>query len=237
MIQRHPDPPAVAAAAADAVAECARRACAERGRFRIALSGGSTPRLLYERLALPELGAGIDWRRWHVFFSDERCVSPERSESNYRTAREALFDRVPLPEANVHRMLGELEPEVAAAAYEGELGSEPLDLVLLGMGEDGHTASLFPGSSALEERERRVVPGRAPVPPFDRVSFTFRTIAEARRVKFLITGGGKADMLGRVLAQRGGEQPLLPAARVRLEASAVDFYVDDAAAARLSVST
>jgi 6-phosphogluconolactonase len=234
ILHRHEDAPAVAAAAADAVAEWARRACAERGRFRIALSGGSTPKLLYERLASAELGAGIDWRRWHVFFSDERCVPPDRPESNYHMARGALFSRVPLPESNVHRILGELDPESAALAYEAELGAEPLDLVLLGMGDDGHTASLFPGTSALDERGRRVVAAKSPVKPFERVTFTFRTIGEARRALFLVTGAGKAERLAQVLAQRESAQPLLPAARVRLEGGgALDLYVDDAAAARL----
>ncbi len=236
-IRIYDDAETLAAAAADDLAEFARRACAERGRFRIALAGGNTPRLLYTQLASPQLGAGIDWRRWHVFFGDERGVPPDDAASNYRMAAEALLGRVPLPEAHVHRIRGELSGEVAAAEYEAELGDAPLDAVLLGMGEDGHTASLFPGTSALDERERRVVPVRSPVAPHQRISLSFRALNEARRVLFLVTGAGKAERLAQVLAQRAqlpaDGSAVLPAARVRPHTGAVEFYVDHAAAARL----
>ena len=151
MIHCHADADAVAAAAAEHLAEAARRAGAERGRFRVALSGGNTPRLLYQRLALPALGAAIDWSRWEIFFSDERGVPPDHPDSNYRMANDAWFSRVPLPASNVHRIEGELDTVEAAARYAVELGEQPLDLVLLGIGEDGHTASLFPGT----DRARR----------------------------------------------------------------------------------
>jgi len=236
-IRIYDDADTLAAAAADDLAESARRACAERGRFRVALAGGNTPRLLYTRLASPELGAGIDWRRWHVFFGDERGVPPDHAASNYRMAAEALLSRVPLPEANVHRIRGELSAETAALEYEAELGDVPLDVVLLGMGDDGHTASLFPGTSALDERQRRVVPVTSPAAPHQRISLTFRALNEARRAVFLVTGAGKAERLTQVLAQRadGAADPatLLPSARVRPHTGIVDFYADHAAAARL----
>lgn len=230
-IHCHPDADAVAAAAAEHLAEAARRASAERGRFRVALSGGNTPRLLYQRLALPELGPAMDWRRWEIFFSDERSVLPDDPQSNYRMVNEAWFSRVPLVASNVHRIQGELDSADAAARYEIELGDPPLDLVLLGMGEDGHTASLFPGTSALAERERRVVAAKSPVPPLDRVSMTLRALNEARTVVFLVTGAGKANRLAQVLAERAvpPSPDALPASRVRPRSGTVHFYVDQAA--------
>jgi 6-phosphogluconolactonase len=237
MIHCHADADAVARAAAEHLAESARRASAERGTFRVGLSGGSTPRLLYQRLALPELGAAFDWRRWRIFFSDERSVPPDHPDSNYRMAHEAWFAHVPLPEANIHRIAGELDPAEAAGRYELDLGDEPLDLVLLGIGEDGHTASLFPVPAALAETERRVIPVISPVPPLRRVSLTLRALGEARAVMFLVTGAGKAKRLAQVLAQReqpiGAGDDLLPAARVRPQSGVVHFYVDRAAASEL----
>jgi len=231
IIHSHPDADAVAAAAAEHLAEAARRASAERGRFRVALSGGNTPRLLYQRLASPELGAAIDWRRWEIFFSDERKVPPDDAHSNYRMASVAWFSRVALPAASVHRIEGELDGAQAAARYEAELGEQPLDLVLLGMGEDGHTASLFPGTPALAERERRVVQAKSPVPPHDRISMTLRALNEARAVVFLVTGTSKSARLAQVLAERArASNPSdLPASQVRPRSNTVHFYVDRAA--------
>jgi 6-phosphogluconolactonase len=230
-IHCHPDAEAVAAAAAEHLAEAARRASAERGKFRVALSGGSTPRLLYQRLALPELGAAIDWRRWEIFFGDERSVPPDHPQSNYRMVNEAWFSRVPLPASSVHRIQGELDGAEAAVRYEAELGDQPLDLVLLGMGDDGHTASLFPGTAALSERERRVVATKSPVPPFDRVSMTLRALNEARAIVFLVTGAAKTKRLAQVLAERIGppSADALPASRVQPVSGALHFYVDHAA--------
>jgi 6-phosphogluconolactonase len=234
-IHCHPDAEAVAAAAAEHLAEAARRASAERGRFRVALSGGSTPRLLYQRLVLPQLGAAIDWRRWEIFFGDERSVPPDHPQSNYRMANEAWFSRVPLPGSSVHRIQGELDGAEAAALYEAELGHQPLDLVLLGMGDDGHTASLFPGTAALAERERRAVATKSPVPPFDRVSMTLRALNEARTVVFLVTGAAKAKRLAQVLAERIAppSADALPASRVQPVSNALHFYVDQAAMPQL----
>jgi 6-phosphogluconolactonase len=239
IIHPHPDADAVAAAAAEHLAEAARRASAERGRFRVALSGGSTPRLLYQRLATPELGAAIDWQRWEIYFSDERSVAPDDPHSNYRMAHEAWFSRVALPAANVHRMRGELSSAEAAALYEAELGAQPLDLVLLGMGEDGHTASLFPGTPALAEHERRVIPATSPVPPHGRVSLTLRALNEARTVLFLVTGASKSRRLVQVLAERTEPSTVdsLPASRVRSASGAVHFYVDGAALPETTLPT
>jgi 6-phosphogluconate dehydrogenase len=168
--------------AAERVVAQARHAIAHRGRFLLALSGGSTPRPLYELLASRPFATRIDWPRLHVFWGDERCVPPDQPGSNYRMAREALLDHVPLPPANVHRIRGEDDPAQAAAAYEELLGTffgsreispeVSFDLVLLGMGADGHTASLFPGSAAVRDTDRWVVASPGPQPGSWRVSLT-----------------------------------------------------------------
>src|ERR1700716_2409763 len=158
-----PDPQALAEAAARHVVEYAQAAIDARGRLRLALSGGSTPRDLHLRLASPPLVDQVDWSRLHVFFGDERCVPPDDERSNYRMALETLLSRVRVPPQHIHRLRGELPPEIAAHDYERELreffGDEPpsLDLILLGMGDNGHTASLFPGLTAVREQQRWVM--------------------------------------------------------------------------------
>jgi 6-phosphogluconolactonase len=163
----------------------------------------------------------VAWSRVHLWWGDERCVPPDHADSNFRAAQEKLAGRVPIPAENVHRIRGELPPGEAAASYERELARRPLDLVLLGMGADGHTASLFPGGAWLDEAARWAVPARAPVAPHDRVTLTYPALAAARRVVIAVTGAEKRDALRRVLA---GDLSL-PAARV---AGAV--WVADAAA-------
>ena len=145
------------------VADLAQQCAADQGRFTIALSGGSTPRRLYQVLASPPYSKEIEWDRWHVFWSDERCVPPDHNDSNYRMARETLLDCVPVPGSQVHRMRGEGVPREAAAEYEDYVrdvfrGQAPsFELILPGIGNDDHTASLFPGSQALQEQDRLVV--------------------------------------------------------------------------------
>ena len=157
-IKIHPDPTSLARAAADHFVSLAVEAIAVRGRFAVVLSGGSTPKASYAVLATDERAARVDWSRVYVFWGDERCVPPDHPDSNFRMARQALLDRVPIPSGNVHRMRGELDPAQAAADYQQALlrffaissGDTPsFDLILLGMGDDGHTASLFPGTSAI----------------------------------------------------------------------------------------
>jgi len=167
----------------------ATRAIRARGAFTIALSGGATPRALYERLAASER---VDWARWHVFFGDERCVPPHHADSNAGMVCDALLDRVPIPSRQVHRMRGEAEPVAAAAEYErallGHFGGPPrFDVVLLGLGADGHTASLFPGSSALAERERTVVATHVDALRAWRITLTPRAIAFCTRARSIST--------------------------------------------------
>jgi 6-phosphogluconolactonase len=228
-----PTPEALTEAAARFVLDSAATAIAERGIFRIALAGGSTPRVLYARLALPDISGGVDWPHWHVYFGDERAVPPDDDASNYRMARHALLDRVPLPADNVHRISGELEPALAAERYASELGEAPLDLVLLGMGDDGHTASLFLDCT-VDRESRLVVATKSPVKPHDRISLTLRALNQARAVLFLVTGASKAARLESVLSELARDAPSFPAAKVRPTSGALYWFLDAAAASRLS---
>jgi len=184
------------------------------GRFAVSLSGGSTPRALYERLAI----AKFSWQSIHLFWGDERCNPPEHPDSNYRMTAESLLNHIDIPLENIHRIPGELSPAKAAEAYEQDLrgffGVSPrFDLVLLGMGDDGHTASLFPDSPALAESVRWAVAAEHTTPPpplVSRVTLTFGVFNAARRVIFLVSGAGKASRLAEI--QRGCDYP---AARIR----------------------
>ena len=235
-----PDAEALAGLAAGEVARCAAAALRARGRFTLALSGGATPRLLYRALADPEqpFREQVAWRAVHVLFGDERCVPPDHPASNYRAAREELLDRVPLGPGHLHRMRGEeADRDAAARRYEAELRAiaggaawPVLDLVLLGMGEDGHTASLFPGSPALEERQRAVVAVRAPALPAERLTLTLPALTAAREVLFLVAGAHKAARVAEALAD---PPAALPAARVRPVAGELLWLLDAGAAARL----
>jgi 6-phosphogluconolactonase len=214
------DAAAAGRAAAAWIADAAARAVAARGRFVVALAGGSTPRTAYALLA-GELRDRVPWERVHVCFGDERCVPPDDPASNYRMARETLLDRVPIPAPNVLRMPGELPPDDGAARAERDLrallGDDPadaLDVALLGVGGDGHTASLFPGGPALGERARWVVPAEAPpgVAPHWRLTLTLPVLCGAREVVVLAAGAEKRDAVRRAVA---GETPPLPSALVR----------------------
>jgi 6-phosphogluconolactonase len=234
-----PDPSALAEAAARHVVEQSQAAITARGRFSIALSGGSTPRDLHRRLSSPPLVDQVDWARTHVFFGDERCVPPDDERSNSRMAEETLLSSVPIPRAQIHRLRGELPPDIAAADYERELreffGDEPpsLDLVLLGMGDNGHTASLFPGLTAVHEQQRWVVSEYVAEVGMVRLTLTPVVLNLAREVLFLVAGAAKATMLRRVL--QGPYAPAeLPAQVVRPRLGEVFWLVDGAAAAELS---
>lgn len=234
-----PDQPALAETAARHIVESARTAIDSRGRFSLALSGGSTPRPVHQRLTEPPFNTAIDWSRVYIFFGDERCVPPDDPRSNYRMARDTLLDLLPIPPDNVHRMRGELDPQVAADDYAAELtrffGGEALrlDLVLLGMGDNGHTASLFPGLTAVRETQRPVVAEYVPEVQMWRITLTPMVLNLAREAVFLVAGEDKADMLRRVL-----EEPYnpvaLPAQVVRPLEGDVVWLVDAAAARHLS---
>jgi 6-phosphogluconolactonase len=182
--------------AAQRIAAAMVATIAQEGRVSVALAGGTTPRAAYEALAkIP----GIDWDRVDVYFGDERAVPPNDPDSNYQMAQAALFSRVPLLPANIHRIHGEQpDQDAAARAYEAIL-PERISIVILGIGDDGHTASLFPGSPALNERSRRVLPVVGPKPPPRRLSVTPPVIESAGLCIVLATGAGKADAVARAL--------------------------------------
>jgi 6-phosphogluconolactonase len=230
----YPDLDALVAGAADVIARDAAQAIAERGRFSIALSGGSTPKPVYARLAGLN---GVDWSRVVICFGDERCVPPDDRQSNFRMARAALIDHIPIPAENILRMRGEDEPRRAAAAYADELTEAlgegwRLDLALQGLGDNGHTASLFPGLAAIEETSRLVVATYVEVVGMWRLTLTPPAINAARKVAFLVSGPGKADILARVL--EGPYEPtVLPSQIVRPKDSRALWLVDADAASRL----
>ena len=209
----------------------------EHGYFAIALSGGSTPRRLYERLTgLPYVEA-VAWADWMVFFSDERAVPADDPQSNYRLAHDALLSHVPVVPERVHRMEAERsDRDIAADEYaalladtlpRGPGGAPRLHCTLLGLGENGHVASLFPGTPALDVERRWVVPGRADYAPYDRLTFTFPTINASEFVALLVSGGGKGEAL------RGVVEGTVPAARVRPREGTLLWFLDEDAAASI----
>jgi 6-phosphogluconolactonase len=235
-----PDASALITRAAELLAETARQSTAARDRFTIALAGGSTPRALYERLAGEAYAPRLPWPETHVFWSDERCVPPESNESNYGMAHEALLARVAIPAEQIHRLRGEDDPRQAARDYERILEanfdeSPPrFDLILLGMGADGHTASLFPDSAALEETEQLVAAPYVAELKSHRLTMTPRLINAARSVIFLVTGQAKAASLSAVL--EGERDPRrYPSQLIAPESGELVWLVDEAAAGGLSL--
>jgi 6-phosphogluconolactonase len=241
-----PSAESVMRAAADYFAARASEAIAESGRFAVALSGGNTPRGTYALLASDPYAARIAWKHVHFFWSDERCVPPDDVASNYRMACDTLLDRVPVPAANVHRIAGESTPDAAAADYESELrrfftaahGPPPsapgrsFDLVFLGMGDDGHTASLFPGTAAVRENRRWVVAHHVDKLAAWRITLTPPVINSARNVVFLVSGAEKAAALRR--AVNGAHDPdAVPAQAVAPREGRLQWLVDATAAAEL----
>jgi 6-phosphogluconolactonase len=235
---------ALAARAAEEIMQRAAQAIATRGLFTWVLSGGTTPRDTYRLLArTPRYRDAIAWERVHFFWSDERHVGPEHPDSNYRLARETMLSGLAVPSANIHRMLGESpDAQAAASAYEDELkrffgldgdALPRFDLALLGMGADGHTASLFPGAKALSETRRRVVAPWVEKLKASRVTLTAPTLNASRCVLFLVAGGEKAEALMRTLeGPRAPEQ--LPCQLIRPREGELLWLVDGAASSQLT---
>ncbi|MBN2203414.1 MAG: 6-phosphogluconolactonase [Thermoleophilia bacterium] len=238
-----PDGDALARRAADLFAQAAQEAAAARGRFAVALSGGATPQPLYRLLARQQFTQKVPWRRAHLYWGDERCVPPDDPASNYGAAERLFIRHVPVLAENVHRVRGEDGAERAADAYEADLRAlaareRPMselpvfDLVLLGLGADGHTASLFPHSPALDEVERLAVATEAP-DGSPRVTVTYPVIEAARRVWFLVSGAEKAGMVAEVF--EGLRAPkAIPAQAVAPVKGSLTWLLDQAAAAELS---
>lgn len=228
----HPTPEALAAAVARRWAALAEESIAKHGRFAVALSGGRTPRILYEHLASPAWRDRLPWERTELYLGDERCVPADHPDSNARMVREALLDRLHHPPLFFPMVSDPLRPDQDAAHYASllreRLGDAPIptfDLILLGMGVDGHFASLFPGTTALEDREAFVLPVRVEHLGHRRISLGRRVIAAARRRIVMVTGADKRDTLAEVLHKPGS---LLPIARLQRQAS-LEWHVDQAA--------
>lgn len=238
-----PDAETLALRAADLFALVAQEAAAARGRFAVALSGGETPRAFYGVLARQQFSQKVPWRRVQLYWGDERCAPAHDPASNYGMARDTFIKHVPLPPVNVHRVHGEEEPERAAAAYEHELQAladlerprselPVFDLVHLGLGKDGHTASLFPHSEALAEEDRLAVATEAP-DGSPRVTITYPVINAARHVWFVVSGAEKAGMVAEVI--EGLRAPkAVPAQAVSPVHGKLLWLLDEAAAAELS---
>jgi 6-phosphogluconolactonase len=231
-----PDSDALYRAAADEFVRCAQEAIGQRGRFCVALSGGNTPRGVYSFLAANAKDS-LPWSKICIFFGDERSVPPDNPESNYRMANETLLSQVPIPAANVFRVHAELDPEVAAQQYEDQLraffrvprGDWPrFDLIFLGLGDDGHTASLFPQSAALNEAERLVVANWVDKFHSYRVTFTYPLLNHAGEIAFLVSGDSKSRVLRDVLKPTGDAS--YPAQRVRPLEGRLLWIMDRAAA-------
>ena len=231
-------PERLALAAAERFVEYSNELRDVNERFSVALAGGNTPRRVYELLA-NEFKNRVEWPQVHLFFGDERCVPPEHPDSNYAMANEALISRVPIPVKNVHRIIGEGNANVNALAYENELRTfftrldwPRFDLVLLGMGEDGHTASLFPNAAALKEMSRCVVPTRNEQSGQDRITLTVPVFNHGRRIMFLVTGKKKAQRLREVLHPQPGSAQLPVQAITPIEGM-LEWLVDAEAASLL----
>ena len=239
-IRVYPDPPAVARAAADTIVSCARDARSAGRPFALVLSGGSTPNLLYELLAADPYCSRIDWPNVEIYFGDERAVPPDHADSNFRMASGSLLSRVPLKPENIHRMRGEIDPTEAAIEYGrmlktrfGDTGGP--DLTLLGMGDDGHTASLFPGTPAIHETHHRCVAQfveKSTTGRSWRITLTAPFLNRSACVLALITGAGKAVRLREVL--HGARDPeRLPIQLIQPAPGRMQWLLDTPAAGQL----
>jgi 6-phosphogluconolactonase len=223
-------------AAAGEFVNCATSAVREQGRFSVALSGGNTPRAVYSLLA-EKYANSVSWEQVFVFFGDERHVPPDHPDSNFRMANESLLSRVPIPAKNIHRIQAELAAPMAADQYQATLREffslqesqlPQFDLVMLGMGEDGHTASLFPGTAALEETSRTVVANHVEKLQTDRVTLTFPVLNSARKVLIIIAGENKAPIVRDIV--NSPEKYLYPIQRVRPQSGRLLWLVEQQAA-------
>jgi 6-phosphogluconolactonase len=215
---------------------------ARTGVFNVALSGGSTPKALYARLANEGETDATAWLRTNIFWSDERCVPPTDEQSNYRMAKESLLDHVPVAPQQVHRMRGEDEPGVAAQAYAAVLAENlaardyRFGLILLGMGDDGHTASLFPHTPALDEMERLVAANYVNKLRVSRLTLTLPLINRASNIIFLVSGVAKADALQLIL-EGDSDGRAMPASLVQPTNGKLTWLVDEAAFAKIEAGT
>lgn len=225
---------ALLTATAERMVNCIVQAIQKNGVCNIALSGGNTPGGVFSLLASDSNRDQVDWDRLHVFWGDERMVPPEHNDSNFRMARETLLDHIKIPDENVHRMRGEIAPEAAAIEYAELLhnhfkGSFPcFDVILLGLGEDGHTASLFPETDAVGECEKHAVAVFVPKLNSWRVTLTFPVINAAREVLFLVSGKSKSDMIQRIMSIKQPDKKI-PATMVNPQNGELHWMLDSEA--------
>jgi 6-phosphogluconolactonase len=233
-----PDAKAMVHEVAERIVDLASRSVAAGEMFSLFLSGGSTPKALYELLSSDAFRNQIDWRAVELYFGDERCVPPDSELSNYKLAKDFLIDKVPIPADNVYRMKGELDPEEAAKQYGLMLKEKFFEggpsVLLLGMGDDGHTASLFPQTTALKEDHHRCVANHVPydyIPAGThwRITLTYPFINRAQEVFILVTGASKAERISEVL-EGPEDYDRLPIQRIKPEMGRVTWYLDVAAA-------
>ncbi len=236
----YPDTNTLSHAAAEYIVQCATEAIANHGRFSIALSGGSTPRVLYGLLGAEPYRSQIDWALVEIFWSDERCVPPDSKDSNYSLAQEVLLSKIPISASQIHRMPADkADRDAASLEYTQEMqsvfgtdGIPSFDLLQLGMGPEGHTASLFPHQESLQEQQRLVMPVTVPKPPPPRLTFTPPLLNAAHHILFLVTGADKADAVQAVL-ESGYQPDEYPAQIVRPPHGEVTWMLDTAAAEKL----
>jgi 6-phosphogluconolactonase len=238
IIQTSPTPEDLALAAANHFSDLAQEAIVDHGYFAVALAGGSTPKGMYRTLATIEFAQQVNWELVHVFWGDERTVPPDHEQSNYRMAKEAMLDFVPIPKENIHRILGEIKPLDAARLYQRTIEDffKPeetvFDLILLGMGDDGHTASLFPGNPAILGDTRLVAATFVEKLDTWRITFTPTLINAANNVTFLVSGEKKAWRLRQVLVGRYQPEEL-PSQIIRPTRGKLRWLIDKAAALHL----
>jgi len=225
--------------AASIFVSASRNSIATKRRFAVAISGGSTPRRLYTLLGSDAYRHQVDWQYVHFFWADERCVPKEDEASNFRTAFDTLLSKIALPDKNIHRIRGEEGPDKAARDYEeeirrffGESERSGFDLIILGVGEDGHTASLFPGTKSLEETVRLAIPVYLEEPRKNRVTLTLPVLNNADQILFLVAGPSKASVLSEILGE-GEKKKRFPAGLIRPAHGNTTWLIDQEAAGKL----
>lgn len=227
--------------AAERFIRLAQDAIARSGRFIVALSGGSTPRALYSLLASPGYNERIQWNKIHLYWGDERCVPPHHPDSNFLMVQETLLANITIPRENFHRIAAEFEPAAAAADYQEQIqklfqlspGALPrFDLILLGLGEDGHTASLFPGNAALDDKQHIVIATYVDKLNAHRVTLTLPVINRAAEIVFLVAGQDKSSVVKQIIGE-SADGPALPAARVRPASGRLVWLITKDAASAL----
>ncbi len=230
---------AISHKAAEVFVNVSRTCTASQGKFSVAISGGSTPRKLYSLLGSAEYSPQVEWQRVHFFWVDERCVPKEHEESNFKAAFDRLLSKISLPDENIHRVKGEEDPDQAAREYEEEVrkffgmpGLPMFDLVILGIGEDGHTASLFPGSKLLKERIRLAAPVYLKKPNRNRITLTLPVLNNAAQIIFLVAGQSKAGIVYEILGD-GQRKERYPAGLINPAQGDLTWLIDREAAQKL----